>query len=208
MPDSWGLLAALGAFHGINPAMGWLFAVAIGLRENRANALWLALVPIGLGHAAAIAVAVLLALAAGIVIPVAALRWTVAGALVILGVLQLVRPRHLRWGNMRLGSAGLAAWSLLVATVHGAGLMVLPVWLAGGGDGGHAAHVQAGSIGSGLAATAVHSGSYLLVTAAIAWIVFRKLGVGFLRSAWINLDLFWGAALILSGALMAVTIPH
>jgi hypothetical protein len=206
--DSWGVLAALGAFHGINPAMGWLFAVALGMQENRSRAVWQAIVPIGIGHACAIAVAVLLALVAGIVVPTAALRWTVAAALVLLGAMQLVRPRHLRWGHMRLGGPGLALWSFVVATVHGAGLMVLPVWL-GTSAHAHSAHAHATSgVASGLLATAIHSGSYLIVTAAVAWVVFHKVGVGILRSAWINLDLLWGAALILGGALMVVTLGH
>ena len=203
MVDSWGTLAVLGAFHGINPAMGWLFAVALGMQENRSAAVWRAIVPIGLGHACAIAVAVLLAVVAGVVVPTAALQWTVATALVLLGLTQLVRPRHLRWGNMRLGRVGLAVWSFLVATVHGAGLMILPVWLALSAEGAHAAHAPAiTGIAAGLTATAVHSGSYLIVTAATAWVVFHKLGVGVLRRAWINLDLFWASALILSGILM------
>lgn len=203
MPDSWGVLAALGAFHGINPAMGWLFAVAIAMQQNRPGALWRALLPIAIGHSCAILVAVLLAVAAGTVMPTAALRWTVAATLAALGTMQLVRPRHLRWGHMRLAGIGLAVWSFLVATVHGAGLMVLPVWLTSAAGADHAAHApHAAHLGAGLAATAIHSGSYFVVTAAIAWVVLHKLGVGLLRSAWINLDLIWGAALVLSGVLM------
>jgi hypothetical protein len=206
--DSWGVLAALGAFHGLNPAMGWLFAVALGMQESRSRAVWLAIVPIAVGHACAIAVALLVGLVAGIVVPTSTLRWVVAGALVLLGALQIVRPRHLRWGHMRLGPVGLGVWSFLVATVHGAGLMVLPVWL-GTAEHAHAVHADPGAgVASGLAATAIHSGSYLIVTAAIAWIVFHKVGVGVLRRAWINLDLIWGAALILGGALMVVTVGH
>ena len=206
---SWGMLLFLGAFHGINPGMGWLFAVALGMQENRSAAVWRALLPIGVGHACAVAAAVALGILAGIVLPLDVIRWPVAAMLVMLGVQRLVRHRHPRYGSMRIGLAGLTVWSFLVATAHGAGLMVLPVWLrmsATAGD--HGAHLHGSpDLASGLAATAVHSASYLLVTAAIAWIVFHKLGVGLLRKAWINLDLIWAAALITSGALTLILPP-
>lgn len=203
MPDSWGLLLLLGAFHGVNPGMGWLFAVALGMQENRSGAVWRALLPIGIGHACAIAAVVVLGVVAGIVLPIDVLRWPVAAFLVALGVLRLFRHRHPRWASMRIGVVGLSVWSFLIATAHGAGLMVLPVWLRMSAEaGGHSAHLHATTnLASGLAATAVHSSSYLIVTAAIAWIVFHKLGVGLLRKAWINLDVIWAVALIATGGL-------
>lgn len=206
MNGSWEMLLFLGAFHGINPGMGWLFAVALGMQESRSAAVWRALVPIGVGHACAVAVAVAIGLLAGIVLPTGVLRWPIAAILVMLGIQRLFRHRHPRYGSMRIGVGGLAIWSFLVATAHGAGLMVLPVWLrmsAASGD--HSAHVHAGtSVASGLAATAVHSASYLIVMSAIAWIVYERLGVGLLRKAWINLDVIWAGALIASGALTAL----
>lgn len=154
--------------------MGWLFAVALGMQEDRSAAVWRAIVPIGIGHAC----------------------------------------------SMRIGVAGLGLWSFLIATAHGAGLMVLPVWLRMSATGAHAGHPStladaslragvhgANGLAAGLAATAVHSGAYLLVTAAIAWLVFEKLGVGLLRKAWINLDVIWAAALILSGGLTVLLPP-
>ena len=205
---SWGALVLLGAFHGVNPGMGWLFAVALGMQENRAGAVWRALLPLGLGHACAIGVAILVGILAGTVIPAGLLQWPVAALLVLLGVRRLLRHRHPRWGGMRISMGGLTIWSFLVATAHGAGLMVLPVWLgmaAATGHGAHAHHAQAASdLAAGLTATAVHGTSYLLVTAAIAWVVFTKLGVGLLRTAWINLDVIWAAALIGSGGLIVV----
>ena len=208
MPTSWGLLVFLGAFHGVNPGMGWLFAVALGMQENRSTAVWRAIVPIGIGHACAIAAVVLLGVAAGVVLPIEALRWPVAALLVALGILRLFRHGHPRWASMRIGLAGLGLWSFLIATAHGAGLMVLPVWLRMSAGDAHGAHLHgAPTLASGLAATAVHSASYLLVTAAIACVVFHKIGVGLLRKAWINLDVIWAAALILSGALTALLPP-
>jgi hypothetical protein len=197
------MLVLLGAFHGINPGMGWLFAVALGMQENRSAAVWRAIVPIGVGHACAVAAAVALGILAGIVLPFAALRWPVAVVLVALGVRRLLRHGHPRFGSMRIGAGGLTIWSFLIASAHGAGLMVLPIWLhMSPAFGDHAAHGHATTtIASGLAATALHSGSYLVMTALIAVIVFHTLGVGLLRKAWINLDLIWAAALITSGSL-------
>jgi hypothetical protein len=171
---------------------------------------WRALLPLGVGHACAIAVTILAGVLAGIVIPTTMLRWPIAALLILLGAQRLRRHRHPRWAGMRISMGGLAVWSFLVATAHGAGLMVLPVWLRmvdasappdGQALATHAGHLQTASLASGLTATAVHGASYLLVTAAIAWIVFTKLGVGLLRTAWINLDVIWAAALIISGGL-------
>jgi hypothetical protein len=206
----WATLLLLGAFHGINPGMGWLFAVALGMQENRGVAVWRALLPLGLGHALAVASAIALGLIAGIAMPTAALRWPIAGLLVALGVRMLLRHGHPRWGGMRIGAGGLTIWSFLVATAHGAGLMVLPVWLAmspSAHDHSHAGHMPAApDLASGLTATAIHGAGYLLVTAFIAWIVFTKLGVELLRTKWINLDVIWAAALIVSGGLI-VALP-
>ena len=138
MISSWATLMALGAFHGINPGMGWLFAVALGMQEARRGAVLRALVPLGVGHALAVAVAVGAALAIGFVIPLGWLRWLIAGVLISLGVLRLFRHKHPRWGGMRVSMGGLTVWSFLMATAHGAGLMVVPVFMGmsmpGGGN--------------------------------------------------------------------------
>ena len=200
--NAWVALVLLGAFHGVNPGMGWLFAVALGMQENRAAAVWRALLPLGVGHTCAIALAIALAVALGTVIPTDLLKWPVAAFLVGLGIRRLLRHRHPRWGGMRIGPAGLALWSFLVATAHGAGLMVLPIWLHMPAQADvHASHMHAAAadVSSGLSVTAVHGASYLLVTTFIAWIVFTRLGVGLLRRSWINLDVIWAAALIVTG---------
>jgi hypothetical protein len=201
--SSLGALALLGAFHGINPGMGWLFAVALGMQENRGGAVWRALLPLGLGHAGAVALAILLVTVAGTVVPTSMLRWPIAVTLVALGVRRLFRHRHPRWGGMRIGLGALTIWSFLVATAHGAGLMVLPIWVhVHEASGAHSAHMPAAAgLGIGLTATAVHSLSYLLVTTLVAWVVFAKLGVALLRTSWINLDAIWAAALIITGGL-------
>ena len=204
---SWTMLVALGAFHGINPGMGWLFAVALGMQERRRGAVVSALVPLGLGHALAVAVAVGVAAALGAVLPLAAIRWTVAGVLIGLGLLRVFSHRHPRWASMRVSVAGLTLWSFLMATAHGAGLMVVPVFLGmtGHAAGGASCHMGGAGYGAGPAvfATALHALGYLAVTAAVAIVVFEKLGVGLLRRAWLNLDLVWAAALVLTGVVTA-----
>jgi hypothetical protein len=195
----------LGAFHGINPGMGWLFAVALGMQERRLAAVWRALIPLTLGHVLAIAVAVLVAVAAGAAIPVGSLRLPVSVTLGALGVYRLVRHRHFSGSGMRVGMGGLTTWSFLMATCHGAGLMVLPVFLgmASPVHGGncHAAGMVSASAATAAAATVAHGAGYLIVTAGAAWAVFTKIGVGMLRRAWFNLDLIWAIALIGTGIL-------
>jgi hypothetical protein len=201
---SWTLLLALGAFHGINPGMGWLFAVALGMQERRRSAVWRALLPLGLGHALAVAAAIAVAVAIGVAVPTQYLRWLAAAFLGALGVYRLYRHRHPRSVGMRVGAAGLTWWSFLMASAHGAGLMVVPVFLGMAmveSAGGHAHHGAAAGASQALMATSIHAAAYLLVTAAIAVVVFEKLGVGLLRKAWINLDLIWAATLIATGCL-------
>jgi hypothetical protein len=199
-------LVALGAFHGVNPAMGWLFAVALGLQDGRRAAVWRAVAAIAVGHAAAIGAAVAVGAAALRVVPAAMLQAVVAALLIVLGVARLWRSRHPRArAGMRAGFVGLSAWSFLVASAHGAGLMVLPVVLGGSeAAAAHATHVpNAAAMAAplpGVAAVAVHTAAYLAVTAALAWVVYEKVGVGLLRRAWINLDIVWAAALIITGA--------
>jgi hypothetical protein len=205
LTTSWAMLVALGAFHGINPGMGWLFAVALGMQERRRGAVLRALVPLCAGHALAVAFAVGAALAIGFVIPLAWLRWPMAGVLVSLGALGLFRHRHPRWAGMRVSMGGLTVWSFLMATAHGAGLMVVPVvmGMSMSGAGEHAHHMPAAGAGAGAAffATGLHALGYLAVTASIAVLVFEKLGVGILRRAWFNLDLIWAWALVVTGVL-------
>jgi hypothetical protein len=196
----------LGAFHGVNPGMGWLFAVALGMQEGKGRAVRWALMPLAAGHAVAVVVAVTIAALVGIVVPQGALRWVAGLALVGLGLSRLLHPRHPRWGGMRVGFPGLASWSFLMASAHGAGLMLVPFVLGGSvvEAGVHAHHTgpaSTASLGAGLVATAVHSAGYLLVTGALAVLVFEKVGLGQLRRAWINLDVIWAASLVVTGVM-------
>jgi hypothetical protein len=200
------VLVMLGAFHGMNPGMGWLFAVALGMQEHRRTAVWRALLPLGMGHALAVAAAVGLAVLAGSVVPMRALQWAVAGTLLALGVWRMRRHRHPRWAGMRVGMMGLTAWSFLMASAHGAGLMVVPVFLRMPAMNGQmACHAALGAApGAALLATAWHALGYLAVTAVVAVVVFEKLGLGLLRKAWLNVDYVWAVALLFTGALTAL----
>ena len=202
---SWLALLALGAGHGINPAMGWLFAVALGLQRERRGAVWGALGPLALGHALAIAAAIAAAGLVGLVVPLQALKWGTAGLLIGLGVYRLTRSRHIAYGGMRVQARELATWSFLMASAHGAGLMVLPLVLSELPVASRQHQVTAAMLGSagvdwsGVAAAVVHTAGYLLVTGVVAVIVYEKVGVRFLRKAWVNLDLIWAVALVITG---------
>jgi hypothetical protein len=205
----WLGLFGLGCFHGINPGMGWLFAVALGMQERNRRGVWRALLPLGLGHVFSVGAMIVVAIALGVVVPLRYLRWLVVAFLVGLGIFKLIRSRHPRWVGMQVGMADLTLWSFLMATAHGAGLMVLPIFMSldtvGSASGGHASHltsVAGGGAMMGLLATLVHGAGYLLVTAVISVLVFEKFGLGLLRKTWINLDLIWAGVLIATGALI------
>jgi hypothetical protein len=208
----WLTLALLGGYHGLNPAMGWLFAVALGLQEGRRSAVLRALGPIALGHAASVAVVVALVGVAQVLVAPLALRLGGAAALALFGLYKLLAPvSHPRWVGMRVGARDLTIWSFLMSAAHGAGLMLVPVLarLPGGAQehAGHAAAPAAAAAAPALAevgAVAVHTAGMFVVMALVAVVVFEKLGLAVLRRAWLNLDRLWAAALIGAGALTLV----
>jgi hypothetical protein len=165
---------------------------------------WGALLPLTLGHGLAIAAAIAIAMIAGIALSPAMLRWPVAILLAGLGILQLYRHLHPRWAAMRVGMGGLTLWSFLMASAHGAGLMVLPVFLsmtaATQGPSCHTRGASTQALSAGTA-TLVHGAGYLTATALPAWVVLDRFGLGILRKGWINLDVIWAVALILTGCL-------
>jgi hypothetical protein len=189
--------AALGAFHGLNPAMGWLFAVALGLQEHRRRAVLAALVPITVGHAVSVGLVALVLATAGLAVPIRGLRLATAFVLIAFGLFRLVRPyAHPRWVGMRVGFRDLVLWSFLMASAHGAGLMVAPVFL---GLPGPAERVHPAG---GLVILAAHTVAMLLVMGAVALAIYETVGLALLRRAWVNLDLIWAAALMAAGAVM------
>jgi hypothetical protein len=198
----WVALLGLGAWHGINPGMGWLFAVALGMQEGRARAVWRALPPLALGHALAVGLAVLLVSALGVALPHKLLPWLVAAVLLGFGVFRLVSSRHPRFGGMRATSRDLVIWSLVMASAHGAGVMVLPFVMTPTAGSGHMSHYGAAMAGAGmpaaggLTATLLHTGGYIVVTGLVALVVYQWAGLRQLRRWWLNIDLVWAFALI------------
>ncbi|HEY2531375.1 MAG TPA: hypothetical protein VGJ20_26170 [Xanthobacteraceae bacterium] len=203
----WLAVAGLGLFHGINPAMGWLFAVALGLNRHNERLVWLALVPIALGHALAVAMVVFAALALGLLLDPTPLRH-VAGVVLLAWAAwhALYGRRHKVRVGMQTGLGGLFLWSFMMANAHGAGLMlipaVIPLCLAAS-----PAHelTASGSLAVALSALAVHTAAMMAAIGTVSIIVYKWVGVAFLRRGWINLDLVWTAALVACGvALLAV----
>ncbi|MDG4757610.1 hypothetical protein [Micromonospora sp. WMMD710] len=194
-------LAALGAFHGLNPAMGWLFAVARGLQERSRAALLHALPPIAAGHLASVGIIAALVTATRSVTASTALAVVGGVLLVAFGLWRLLSERHFRWAGMRLSAAQLAGWSFLMSSAHGAGLMLLPVLVAEPVPGGHSGHLAAAPVGalSGLAAAGVHTVAMLGTALAVAMLVYQVLGVGVLRRAWFNVDRLWAGVLVAAG---------
>ena len=224
----WVWLLMLGALHGINPGMGWLFAVALGVQRRTRRAVWLALLPLAAGHAAAIAVVAVAVGVAGFALSLGVLRWIVAATLLCAGVWKLVSTRHPRFGGMTVGSRQVAAWSFLMASAHGAGLMIVPFLLrvsrptgaavghshlhgeavgstlAFGTHAGHVASIAGvlpGESFAGVGVALVHTVGYLVMTGLIAVIVYERLGLRFLGRAWLNVDRVWAGALIATACL-------
>jgi hypothetical protein len=199
------MMLLLGAYHGLNPGMGWLFAVALGMQEQKGSAVVRSLIPIAIGHALAIGSVVLTATVLGMTLPLTAIRYSVAAILVGLGIYSLVWHQHTRWVRMQVGFRDLTIWSFLMASAHGAGLMLVPVLLgsnilaAQDRMSGHNHISPTTSPLAGMLATGVHTVAYLAVTGLLAWIVYRRLGLALLRKAWFNFDLVWAAALVATG---------
>jgi hypothetical protein len=190
----WATLAAIGAFHGLNPAMGWLFAVALGLHRGSRRALFLSLGPIALGHALAAALAVAAVLSIGASLDEAVLRRLMGIVLVAWAI------------GMQTGLSGLALWSFLMAGAHGAGLMLVPVMLplcAPGAPGATA--IPGDVVVPALTGLGVHTLAMLAVIASVAILVYQWVGLAFLRRGWINFDALWTAALGGSGVFLALT---
>jgi len=199
----WVTLALLGAFHGLNPAMGWLFAVGLGLQERRPAAVLRAIPPIAAGHAAAVAAVLLVVGVAGRFVSADVLR--IGAALTLLtfaGYLVVRRFKHPVRVGMRVGWRDLAAWSWLMATAHGAGLMLVPVLLALATRSvpGSKATVSTGAVATGGAALVVHTLALLATMTVVALLVYTVFGVRIIRRVWVNLDYVWAGALVVAGA--------
>jgi len=208
----WIAITLLGAYHGLDPSMGWLFAVALGLQEKRRGKVIAALFPIAAGHL--ISIALVVALIASVMSQAWwLLRPAGAAALILFGVFRFVWPRaHPRWVAMKVSAFDLVVWSFLMATAHGAGLMLFPVLISMPAAPAmpHHHHVMPpighGAIGIAQAAAVVilHTSAMFVVMGSVAIVVYQWLGLRILRSAWINLDAIWAGALIGAGVLSLV----
>ncbi len=205
----WLAVLGFGIYHGLNPAMGWPLAVANGLTERRSGAVFATVVPLGVGHLVAMAV---------VLVPFALLSWYVewsravrfgAGALVLLfGLYLLIVRRHPRF-LARIRPSRLTWWSFLTATAHGAGLMLVPITLSlcapAAADPAHAAAMGplmgllTSSLAVALTVALLHTGAMVVSGVTMAWLVYRHLGLRFLKQAWFNLDAVWAASLVVTG---------
>jgi hypothetical protein len=210
----WLAVFGLGMFHGINPAMGWLFAVALGLQEQKRAAVLRALPPIALGHALSIGIIITVVLLARVAVPPRTLKIAAAAILFTFGLFRLLRSRHPNWVGMRVGFGDLTLWSFVMASAHGAGLMLVPFFLPSpSGEESHhhgAHHMHAWAFANFsapsllIAAVVIHTLGYLAITALVAIVVYENLGVAILRHAWFNIDLLWMLALMITGVFILV----
>ena len=210
------LLFLLGAYHGVNPAMGWLFAVSLGMQEKNGRAVVHALLPLGIGHLLSVGLIVGAALLAQLTLPLKAVKIVAALILIGFGLYRLIRRRHPRWVGMQVGARDLVLWSFLMASAHGAGIMLLPFVVHAPHQDISGEHLHHALLAGGMPTEpgltmqwwfpiGLHTLGYLLVTALLALVVYHKVGVAVLRRAWFNLELLWIGALLAMGILTWVT---
>jgi hypothetical protein len=202
----WVVLAGLGLYHGINPAMGWLFAVALGLHRKSRRVVLVSLFPIALGHAASVALVVAAVLMLGLVVDRVVLTRVAAGALIGWALWHaLYGHRQAPRVGMQTGLLGLLIWSFLMASAHGAGLMLVPALLPICAGSAPTSQLTFEAIPLALAALVVHTSAMLAAIAVVSLAVYDWIGVGFLRRGWINLDLVWIGALLACGIVLLLS---
>jgi hypothetical protein len=205
LPESiapWLVMVGFGAYHGLNPGMGWLFALSLGLQRRSERAIWVSLLPIAAGHAASIALVALLVLAGSQLIPTTLMEVATALLLIGFGAYKIAYYyRHPRWVGMKVGLGDLTWWSFLMAMAHGAGLMIAPA-LIGIAAGHHTHHLLGGGAGVGVSlGVLAHTASMLVVMVIVAWFVYKRFGLAILRQQWVNFDLIWAVALLIVGGI-------
>jgi hypothetical protein len=209
------LLGLLGAYHGLNPAMGWLFAVALGMQERSRRAVLRSLLPIAIGHECSIVLIAAVVLGLGLLGDSSALHLGAGIGLILFGIFRFVKPHaHFRWTSMTVNRRELSCWSFLMSTAHGAGFMVAPVLIGAGAADTAAAssdhelqHVQTASLSipGGALALLLHVASMILVMGIVSIVVYEKLGVAILRQAWLNTEWLWAGAFVLAGVVTLFT---
>jgi hypothetical protein len=203
----WLTLILLGAWHGLNPAMGWLFAVALGMQQQSLGAVFRALIPIALGHALAIGLAVFVVFVFDAILPTIWLQLGGAAILLAWGAWRLWRTRHPTWVGMRVGFWDLTTWSWIMANAHGAGVMLVPLLLGAtcGGTLAGKTKLLFSSSPFAIGAVFVHTAAHLFVSGIVAWLVYDFVGLAVLRRSWFNIDLIWSITLLMGGALLLFT---
>jgi hypothetical protein len=187
-------VAAFGAYHGLNPGMGWLFALSLGLQRRSERAIALALIPIAAGHAASVAIAAGAVLALGALVSPRDLEIASACVLLAFGAYKLrTYYRHPRWVGMQVSRLDLVWWSFLMATAHGSGLMIAPTLITLSDT----PHPDSAPLAL---AVAIHTAAMLAVMALVSWIIYKKVGLAVLRTSWVNFDLIWAVALLIVGS--------
>jgi hypothetical protein len=203
-------LALLGVFHGIDPGMGWLFAVSFGLQERSRRAVLRSLPPIGLGHEAAIATMIVVLTITSSLLASRAVVLTGGLILLVFGIWSVRRKRHIRWVGMRLSRWQLAGWSFVMSSAHGAGLMLMTVFAFSMNDGVSPLDITRYGVPHavliGLLAMAVHVGMMIITCGAVALVVYQVLGLRVLRSVWVNLDKVWAFALVGAGVMTLLSV--
>ena len=207
----WVALAGLGAYHGLNPAMGWLFAVSLGMQQRSRGAVLRALGPIALGHELALALVAVVVLVAAATVDVRALQVGAAVVLLTFGLFRFVKPRaHPRWTRMRVSGRELALWSFLMSSAHGAGLMIAPVLVGAasarsGHDDPHVGLATLAAAPEAALGIVLHIAVRVAVMGVVAVVVYEKLGLGVLRKAWLNTDQLWAGAFVVAAAVTRLT---
>ena len=203
----WWAVIFSGFYHGVNPGMGWPLAVSAALMTQKRRDLWRALGLLSAGHLLAM-LAILLPFSLMIVL----VEWETtirigAGAVVVtMGIYLLINPRHPRY-LARVRPSRLALWSFLAAIAHGAGLMLVPIYLGicaiGENEGGHAAAetLMSGNISIAFAVALAHTLAMTMAGGVIAVAIYKWLGLKFLSRTWFNLDRVWAASLVLVGVI-------
>jgi len=207
---AWLTLAGLGAYHGANPAMGWLFAVSNGLQQGDRRAVTRSFLPIAIGHEMSVVVVAALVLGLGVIADPGVLHVAAAATLIAFGIFRFARPRwHPRWTTMNPGRRELGMWSFLMSSAHGAGLMVAPVLLGGAtasaSDGHDLAMAGTAPVGAVMVGVLLHVLAMVTVMAIVALLVYAKLGVEVLRRTWVNTDALWAGAFIFAGVVTLFT---
>ena len=203
----WLAVVASGLYHGVNPGMGWPLALSAGLIERSSRALLAALGPLALGHLLAMLVVMLpFALLAALIEWQRQIQIGASLLVIAFGIFLLIQARHPR-ALARIRPTQLALWSFAVAIAHGAGFMLVPIYLglcrSADLDSSHdaAGALINGNVGIAVLVSLVHGAAMIAAGGVLAWFVYRYLALSFVSRSWFNLEAAWASSLALAGAI-------